>query len=118
MPGNFVCHKCWIIFHNRSAMQNHARQKHQRDVKTIFKNGNVNLITRAADGLFPCPCGSQRFLLPQSLQRHAKKCDGQTAMTERMIEDGVMELSSEAEAIIESMSEEAEGDTQFLHGIN
>ena len=95
-------------------MQNHARREHQSEVKAIFKNGDVNHITRAADGLFPCPCGGRRFLYPLSLQKHAKKCDGLVIVSERPTEDGAIELGSEVEATIELMSTEAEGDSQAL----
>ena len=96
-------------------MQNHVKRKHQSEVKAVFKNGDVNHVTRAADELFSCLCGSRRFLNPHSLQRHAKKCERQTAVAERTIKDGTTELDSEAEVTIESMSTEAEGDAQVRH---
>ena len=120
MLETFVCRKCWITFRNRSAMQNHVKRKHQLEVKAQCKDGTINHIKRDTNGLFPCLCGSRRFLYPLSLQKHAKKCDGQAATTVTTTEDSMstIELSSEAEATIESMSTEAEGKAQVPRGIS
>src|SRR6266496_6852632 len=101
----FVCHKCRITFKNQSAFKNHTRRKHQLEVKAQLKDGIVIHIKREADGSFPCPCGSRRFLYLLSLQTHAKKCIGQSDMTTMATEDS--ELSSESEVTLESMSTES-----------
>ena len=72
-------------------------------------------VKREADGSFPCPCGSRRFLYPLSLQRHAKKCMGKTAVTATTTVNN--EFSSEAEVTLESMSTEPEGEPQEFHMI-
>jgi len=101
-------------------MQNHVKRKHQLEVKVQFKDGTINHVKRDMNGFFPCLCGSRRFLYPISLQKHAKKCDRQAAKAVMMTEDSMstIELSSEAEATIESMPTEAEGKPQVPHRIN
>ena len=106
----FVCHKCWITFKNQSALKNRTRRKHQLEVKAQLKDGTMIHIKLEADGSFPCPCGSRRFLYPLSLQKHAKKCIGQPDITATAMEDS--ELSSEVEVTLESMSTEPEGEAQ------
>src|SRR5437762_4737608 len=116
----FVCHKCWITFKNQSALKNHTRRKHQLEVKAQLKDGTVIHVKREADGSFPCPCGSRRFLYPLSLQTHAKKCIGQAAMTATMTEDrmSTIELGSEGDVTLEPMSTEPEGEIQEFRVMN
>jgi hypothetical protein len=40
-----------------------------------YMNGNMIQVNRNPDGIFKCGCGKS-FQLPQSLQRHAKECNG------------------------------------------
>ena len=110
MLETFICRKCWITFHNQSAMQNHVKRKHQREVQAHLKDGTVIRAKRETDGSFPCPCGNRRFLYPNSLQTHAKECTGKTGVTVTMTAND--EFSSEAEVTLESMSTEPEGEAQ------
>ena len=114
---SFIYRECWIIFLNRSVIQNHVKQKTSTRTQDSIQEKTINHVKHDMNELFPCLCDSRHFLYPISLQKHVKKCDEQTAMTMTMTEDNMsmIELSFEAEATIESMSMKVEDKTQVPH---
>src|SRR5947207_841146 len=68
------CIKCNDIFRTRHDLEYHVKHDHQSLVKVKFQNGGVTEVKRAEDNTFKCKCGKS-FKLPDSLRRHAKRCN-------------------------------------------
>ena len=110
---SFVCRVCWKTFPKKTAMDGHVKRFHQLVTRTRFEDGTINSIERNIDGLFECLCGKRRFVRPESLHRHAKRCLGRamTPTTEGNI--SITDLNSELDGtIIESNSIVAEHEGQ------
>jgi uncharacterized C2H2 Zn-finger protein len=78
----FTCAVCKDIFRNRNDLKNHVKRDHQSSVKVKFQNGGVTEVKKREDGSFKCKCGKS-FRVPGSLQRHAKRCNGELAELEQ-----------------------------------
>jgi len=74
----FTCSVCKNIFRSRHDLNNHVKSDHQSSVKVKFQNGEMTKVKRTDDNGFQCGCGKS-FKLPNSLRRHAKKCNGELA---------------------------------------
>src|SRR5436190_12075861 len=72
----FTCTTCNNIFRSRSDLNYHVKRDHQSSVKVKFQNGGVTQVKRGEDNTFKCKC-EKSFKLPDSLRRHAKRCNSE-----------------------------------------
>jgi hypothetical protein len=79
-----TCTQCNNNFRSRHGLDYHFRRDHQLSVKIKFQNGDMAEVKRRGDNTFKCRC-DKRFKLPDSLQKHAKHCSGESIERE---EDG------------------------------
>ena len=89
----FTCTKCNKIFRNRHGLDYHVKRDHRSSIKIKFQNGEVIEVKRAEDNIFKCKCG-KTFKLPDSLRRHAKRCNNEsTESYEEEVEVELMNIS-------------------------
>jgi uncharacterized Zn-finger protein len=76
------------IFRDRTDLKHHIRHNYQSVIKIKFQNGIVTEVKRAEDNMFKCKCGKD-FKLPNSLRRHAKRCNNELIKSKEN-EEGVL----------------------------
>ena len=106
MAGVLTCVSCKKIFRSRDDLKNHVRRDHQSSVTVTFLCGRTAIIKRGEDGMFKCGC-EKRCRLPNSMQRHAKSCKGES---ERQLEkeENAESVSEEEIDISEPMNREVD----------
>ena len=93
------CIKCNDIFRTRHDLEYHVKRDHQSSVKVKFQNGDVTEVKRAEDNTFKCKC-EKSFKLPDSLRRHAKRCNDELTEPEEDEEEegALMDVLEDSDA--------------------
>jgi hypothetical protein len=84
-----MCITCKTNFRDRSELNYHVKRNHQSIAKVKFLNGDTVEVKREEDNTFKCKC-KKTFHHPISLQRHAKRCNGEPVEPEDDERDGVL----------------------------